>query len=223
MDTALAPLSPTILAIMYFGDVVFAISGALTAMRYRMDIIGVVLIGVITGLGGGTIRDLIIGRPVFWVGDPTEIILCIVVAVLTFFFVRNEILRRRGMIWGDTMGLAAFGVVGCHVALEHGVVWPVAVLMGMLTATGGGVVRDVITNTQPMITSGQLYATAALLGAGTYVFLSQISAPAGVAEGVAFFAALALRAAAIHFDIQMGPRGAFVRIGRGSNGTEDNR
>lgn len=209
------PLSPTILAIMYFGDVVFAVSGALTAMRYRMDIVGVVLIGVITGLGGGTLRDLIIGRPVFWVQDPTEIILCITVAVAAFFFVSDEILRRRGMIWGDALGLAAFGVVGCHVALEHGVVWPVAILMGMVTATGGGLIRDVITNTQPMITSGQPYATVALLGATVYTLLSMLPVPAGVAEVVAFVASLALRAAAIHYDIQLGPRGAFVQIGRG--------
>jgi uncharacterized membrane protein YeiH len=209
------PLSPTILAIMYFGDVVFAISGALTAMRYRMDIVGVVLIGVITGLGGGTLRDLIIGRPVFWVQDPTEIILCITVAVAAFFFVSDEILRRRGMIWGDALGLAAFGVVGCHVALEHGVIWPVAILMGMVTATGGGLIRDVITNTQPMITNGQPYATVALLGAAVYTLLSMLPVVAGVAEVVAFVASLALRAAAIHYDIQLGPRGAFVQIGRG--------
>lgn len=208
------PLSTSILIIMYFGDVVFAISGALTAMRYRMDFIGVVLIGVITGLGGGTLRDLLIGRPVFWVNDPTEIFLCIAVASVTFFFVTDAILRRRGMIWGDALGLAAFGVVGSNVALEHGTIWPVAILMGMVTATGGGVIRDVITNTQPMITSGQPYASVALLGASVYVGLSTMLLPPGVAEVTAFLAALALRAAAIHYDIQMGPRGSFLRIGR---------
>ena len=98
MTDAVAPLTSSITAIIYFGDVVFAVSGALTAMRYRMDIIGVVLIGAITGLGGGTIRDIIIDRPVFWAQDPTEIILCIVASVITFFFVSDEILRRRGMI-----------------------------------------------------------------------------------------------------------------------------
>jgi uncharacterized membrane protein YeiH len=199
---------------MYFGDVVFAVSGALTAMRYRMDIIGVVLIGVLTGLGGGTLRDLLIGRPVFWVSDPTEIFLCIVAAVVTFFFVTDAILRRRGMIWGDALGLAAFGVVGSNIALEHGTIWPVAILMGMVTATGGGLIRDVITNTQPLITSGQPYASVALLGASVYVGLSILPLPVGVAEVTAFSAALTLRAAAIHYDIQMGPRGSFLSIGR---------
>lgn len=213
MNETIAPLSSTILAINYFGDVVFAISGALCAMRYRMDIIGVLLIAVITGIGGGTMRDLIIGRPVFWAQDPTEFILIICVAALTFFFINDEILRKRGMVWGDAMGLAAFGVLGCHIALSEGIGWPVAVLMGMVTAIGGGMTRDVITNTQPMILSGQLYATAALVAAGLYCVLESFSFPEGVAEAVAFFVALALRAAAIHFDIRTGPRDAFIRIG----------
>jgi uncharacterized membrane protein YeiH len=137
-----------------------------------------------------------------------------VAAVVTFFFVTDAILRRRGMIWGDALGLAAFGVVGTHIALEHGTVWPVAILMGMVTATGGGLIRDVITNTQPMITSGQPYASVALLGASAYVGLSILPLPAWIAEATAFTAALALRAAAIHYDIQMGPRGSFLKFGR---------
>jgi uncharacterized membrane protein YeiH len=220
MTESVAPLTTSILAIIYFGDVVFAISGALTAMRYRMDIIGVVLIGVITGIGGGTMRDLVIGRPVFWVQDPTEIALCVVASVVTFFFITDEILRRRGMIWGDTLGLAAFGVAGCQIALAQGVPWPVAILMGMVTATGGGVIRDVITNTQPMILSGQLYATAALLAASLYALLVNVPASEGIAEFIAFGCALALRAAAIRYDIRMGPRNAFIRIGKAPSDVE---
>lgn len=223
MNEALVPLSGTINAINYFGDVVFAVSGALTAMRYKMDIIGVVLISTITGLGGGTMRDLIINRPVFWAQDPTELVLCVGVAVITFFFVSDDILRKRWMVWGDAMGLAAFGVLGCHIALSMGLDWPVALLMGMISATGGGVVRDVITNTQPMIMGGQLYATAALAAAGAYAVLTSMSLPEGAAELIAFFLALALRAAAIVFDIQMGPRNAFIRIGKPANKTPDDQ
>lgn len=214
MNGEIEPLSSSINAIVYFGDAVFAISGALTAMRFRMDIIGVVLIGTVTGLGGGTIRDLIIGRPVFWVQNPSEIFLCIVVSTITFFFVTDEILRRRGMVWGDALGLAAFGVAGCNIALAHGVVWPVAILMGMVTATGGGVIRDVITNTQPMITSSQPYATIALIGASLYALLLSFEMPEGVAELIAFSIALVLRAISIHYDLRMGPRGAFLSLGK---------
>ncbi|MEN8692972.1 MAG: TRIC cation channel family protein [Desulfobacterales bacterium] len=114
------PLSTSILAIMYFGDVVFAISGALTAARYRMDVLGFVLIGTITGIGGGTTRDLLLGRTVWWTQDPLELILCVVASLITFFYITSDITRRKGMIWSDTLGLSVFGVVGCHVALEFG-------------------------------------------------------------------------------------------------------
>lgn len=212
MNETLAPLTGSLNAINYFGDVVFAVSGALTAMRYKMDIIGVVLIAVITGLGGGTLRDLIIDRPVFWAQDPTEFVLCFIVAVITFFFVTDDVLRKRWMVWGDAMGLAAFGVLGCHIALSMELSWPIALLMGMLSATGGGVIRDVITNTQPMIMGGQLYATAALVAAGSYALLVKTPLPEGLAELFAFALALSLRSAAIVYDIQMGPRDAFIRI-----------
>jgi uncharacterized membrane protein YeiH len=214
MAPANEPLTTSILALMYFGDVVFTISGALTAARYRMDILGFVLIGTITGIGGGTTRDLLLGRTVWWTQDPLELILCVTAALVTFFFIRSDITRRRGMIWSDALGLAAFGVVGCHVALEFGAPFVIAVFMGMVTATGGGLIRDVITNTQPMIVSGQVYATAALLGSLSYAALRHFGVPEIPAELAACLAAFLLRASAIIFDIRMGPPGEFIRIGR---------
>jgi uncharacterized membrane protein YeiH len=214
MAPASEPLTSSILVFMYFGDVVFSVSGALTAARYRMDIIGFVLIGTITGIGGGTTRDLLLGRGVWWTQDPFELILCVAAALVTFFFIRSDITQRKGMIWSDALGLAAFGVVGCHVALEFGAPFVIAVFMGMVTATGGGVIRDVLTNTQPMILSGQLYATAALFGSLTYASMDYLGVPKIPAELAAFLAAFALRASAIIFDIRMGPPGEFMRIGK---------
>jgi uncharacterized membrane protein YeiH len=214
---SIQPLSASILAIMYFGDVVFAISGALTAARYRMDVLGFVLIGTITGIGGGTTRDLLLGRTVWWTHDPTELIICIAASLLTFFFVTSDITRRKGMMWSDTLGLSVFGVVGCHVALEFGSPFFIAVFMGMVTATGGGVIRDVLTNTQPMILSGQPYATAALLGSLSYAGMRYFGVSEIVSETVACFAAFALRASAIIFDIRMGPPGEFIRIGKSNS------
>ena len=213
MAPAGEPLSTSILAIMYFGDVVFAISGALTAARYRMDVLGFVLIGTITGIGGGTTRDLLLGRTVWWTQDPTELILCVVASLITFFFITSDLTRRKGMVWSDTLGLAAFGVVGCHIALEFGAPFVIAVFMGMVTATGGGLIRDVLTNTQPMILCGQPYASAALLGALSYAQPRHLGVPEIPAELVSFLAAFSLRAAAIIFDIRMGPPGEFIRIG----------
>jgi uncharacterized membrane protein YeiH len=217
MEEALEPLSTSILVIMYFGDVVFAVSGALTAARYRMDILGFVLIGIITGIGGGTMRDLLLGRSVWWTQDPTELLLCLAAALITFFFIPGEADRRRGMVWADALGLAAFAVVGCHIALEFGAPLAVAVFMGMITATGGGLIRDVITNTQPMILCGQLYATAALAGSLVYAALGVFPVPDLVAEAAAFAAAFSLRAAAIIFDIRTGPPGEFIRFGKSND------
>ncbi len=220
MATPIEPLSASILAIMYFGDVVFAVSGALTAARYRMDVLGFVLIGTITGIGGGTLRDLLLGRTVWWTQDPLELILCVAASLATFFFITSDTTRRKGMIWADALGLAAFGVVGCHVALEFGAPFVVAVFMGMVTATGGGFIRDVLTNTQPMILSGQLYATAALLGSLSYASLRYLGVPEIAAEPVAFLAAFSLRASAIIFNIRMGPPGEFIRFGKTDNDTD---
>ena len=217
MASASEPLTTSILAIMYFGDVVFAVSGALTAARYRMDVLGFVLIGTITGIGGGTTRDLLLGRKVWWTQDPLELTLCVAAALVTFFFIRSDISRRKGMIWADTLGLSVFGVVGCHVAIEFGAPFGIAVFMGMVTATGGGVIRDVLTNTQPMIVSGQVYATAALLGSLIYASLRQMGVPEIPAELVACLAAFLLRASAIIFDIRMGPPGEIIRIGKTDN------
>jgi uncharacterized membrane protein YeiH len=220
MPAPIEPLSTSILAIMYFGDVVFAVSGALTAARYRMDVLGFVLIGTITGIGGGTTRDLLLGRTVWWTQDPLELILCVVAALITFFWITSDITRRRAMIWSDALGLAAFGVVGCHVALEFGAPLVIAVFMGMVTATGGGLIRDVLTNTQPMLLCGELYATAALVGALSYASLSSLALPEGVAELLAFLAAFTLRASAIIFGIRMGPPGEFIRIEARRAGSE---
>jgi uncharacterized membrane protein YeiH len=214
MITPNEPLSTSILAIMYFGDVVFAVSGALTVARYRMDVLGYVLIGTITGIGGGTTRDLLLGRTVWWTQDPTELILCVVASLVTFFFIASDITRRKGMIWADALGLSVFGVVGCHIALQLGAPFVIAVFMGMVTATGGGVIRDILTNSQPMILCGQPYATAALLGSLSYACLRYVQFPEIPAEVVACLAAFSLRASAIIFDIRMGPPGEFLRFGQ---------
>jgi uncharacterized membrane protein YeiH len=220
MSPASEPLTTSILVIMYFGDVVFAVSGALTAARYRMDVLGFVLIGTITGIGGGTTRDLLLGRTVWWTQDPLELILCVAASLVTFFFIRSDITRRKGMIWSDALGLSVFGVVGCYVALQFGAPFVIAVFMGVVTATGGGVIRDVLTQNRPMIMRGRLYATAALLGSLSYAGMRYLGVHEIAAEVVAFLAAFSLRASAIIFDIRMGPPGEFIRIGKTDDGRD---
>ena len=122
-------------------------------------------------------------------------------------------LSSRSETSSVTLGLAAFGVVGSHIALQYGSPYIIAVFMGMLTATGGGVIRDVLTHTRPMILSGQLYASAALLGSLSYASLHYLGVPDFAAQMVAFLMALALRSAAIVYNIEMGPPGQFNRFG----------
>jgi len=210
-------LTVSILALMYFGDVVFAVSGALMAARYKMDIVGFIMIGTITGIGGGTTRDLLLGRTVWWTHDPAELILVVTVSIITFFFISSEITRKKAANWADALGLSVFAVVGCHIALAFGSPFYIAVVIGMITATGGGVIRDVITNNEPMIMSGQLYATAALLGALCYASLKYWGVGEVTAEVAGVLSAFSLRASAIIFDIRMGPPGSFIRIGKTIN------
>lgn len=206
------------LALLYFGDVVFAISGALVAYRLRMDVVGFVLMGVLTGIGGGTLRDLLLDRAVWWVQEPFEPLLCAAAALLTYLVAHLRPLdaatQHRALVWADALGLATFAVVGCHIALAHGTPFVVAVAMGMLTATGGGVLRDVVANRQPLITQGEVYATAALAGALTYAALAPVDLPGPVREAVAFAVGFALRAAAIVFHVRLGPPGHFLAIGQ---------
>lgn len=212
----------SIQTVLYGGDIVFAISGALTAARYKMDVLGYVLIGTITGIGGGTMRDLLLGRTVWWTQNPVELLICAVAALVTYFLITPDVSRRKWMTWSDAIGLSAFCVVGCNIALENGAPFSVAVFMGMVTATGGGVVRDVITNSQPMITSGQVYATTALLGSLCYASLRTYGGfPETLDVAISCGVAFSLRAWAVIYNVRMGPPGQFIRFGKANEASHD--
>jgi uncharacterized membrane protein YeiH len=207
MTPSVEPLSSVIVAMMYFGDIVFAVSGALAAARHRMDVLGIVLIGVITGIGGGSLRDILLGEPVWWVRNPHELILCSAVAFVVYFLQRFTIERQSLVVWADALGLAAFAVVGAHVAVMAGTSMVVAAFLGMVTACGGGVVRDLLTQTRPMILCGEIYATAALVGAAAFAVLSHYALTAELAGILAFVLAFAVRALAVLFGLQFGVSG----------------
>lgn len=214
MPQPLEPLSPVILIIMYFGDIVFAVSGALTAARHRMDVLGIVLIGIVTAIGGGTLRDMLLGHPVSWVQNPNELILCLMAAAAAYLVRRVQIAHQGAAIWADALGLAAFAVVGAHIALESGVPIIVVAFLGMLTATGGGVLRDLLTQTRPMILTGEIYATAAFAGAMVYALLSRYVLTEELAGPVAFAIALGIRGAAIFFRLGFGVAGEPIIVAR---------
>ena len=154
------------------GIAVFAASGALVASRKRMDAVGFILIAAVTGFGGGTLRDLLLGRtPVFWLRDPALLAVASSVALLVFFTAHRIESRFRALLWADAVGLALYAVLGAEIALLAGAKPWAAVLLGVVTATFGGVVRDVICNEIPLLLRKEIYALAALAGATVFVLL----------------------------------------------------
>jgi uncharacterized membrane protein YeiH len=181
------------------GVAVFAATGALAASRKQMDLIGFALLATFTGIGGGTLRDLILGRPVFWLNDQSYLAICIAVACLSFF--AGHLVQRRYplLLWLDAVGLAAYGVLGAHVAVAAGAGALVAAAMGVITASFGGMMRDVVSQEPPLILKQEIYATAALLAALVYLGAIALQVPVSAATAIAVAAGFALRAGAIRF------------------------
>src|SRR5215213_11725903 len=158
----------------WFGVIVFAISGALVASRKQMDVVGFALLGTVTGIGGGTLRDLLLGQgPVFWVHEPAYLIVCVIVSSAVFVTAHIPQSRYRVLLWFDALGLALFAVTGAERGLLAGSGPVVAVTMGVITATFGGIIRDVLGNESPVVLSREVYVTAALIGATMFVVLSR--------------------------------------------------
>ncbi len=156
----------TLIAILdLFGVAVFAVTGALVASRKQMDIVGFALLATVTGIGGGTLRDLLLGfSPVFWVHQPIYVVICVAVAGLVFFTAHVPESRYRLLLWLDALGLSVFCVVGADKAMEAGTGAFIAIVMGVITATFGGLVRDVLGGEIPVILRKEIYASAALAG-----------------------------------------------------------
>lgn len=183
----------------WFGLAVFAATGAIVAAHKKMDIVGFAMLATVTGIGGGTIRDLLLGlAPVFWVRQPEYLIVCVSVGIAVFF--SRRIRQAPVLIWFDAMGLALFCVVGAERALLAGAGPAVAVAMGIVTATFGGIVRDVLGGESPIIFSKEIYITAALAGALAYVGLVGLDVSRELAFVSGFALCLALRSASVYFD-----------------------
>ena len=181
----------------WIGVVVFAISGALVASRKEMDIVAFIFFGTVTGIGGGTFRDLVLGAvPVFWVKEPAYLLVCAAASAATFFLAHLPDSRLRLLLWLDAAGMAVFCVLGAEAALGHGFL--VAVTCGVMTAVVGGFIRDMMGAESPVIMRGEIYATAAFLGSAGYLLgLEFLPRDYAILFGVAL--AFVLRALAIRF------------------------
>lgn len=156
----------------FFGTAVFAVSGCLAAGRRRMDLFGALVLGMVTALGGGTLRDLVLGvRPVFWIERPAYLWVALGAGLATFAVVRVGRVPRRALMLSDALGLAVFTVIGCAVALPLVDSALVVVLMGMLSGVAGGITRDMLSAEVPLIFRTEIYATASLSGGAVFVAL----------------------------------------------------
>lgn len=183
---------------------VFAISGALAAAAQRNDILGFVLFGTITGIGGGTVRDLLLGADsVFWLHHTEYLWTCLGASVATWFLAPQFTSLQKVLLWADAVGMALFSVLGAVKAVELGAPDIVAVGMGVMTATFGSMIRDTLLNQEPVLLGPEIYVSAALLGASSYTLLESFEVTASLALPVSIAAAFALRACAIVFDLRL--------------------
>lgn len=184
------------------GVAVFAASGALTASRKQMDVFGFALVATVTGIGGGTLRDLLLGiQPVFWINDPAYPLTCVAIAVIVYFTAHLVESRFRTLLWADALGVAMFCITGAAIALAAGAPPVSAVILGTVTATFGGLTRDVLCNEIPLILRREIYATAAAAGATVFVVLDLLGLPGWLDIALAFVTALSLRGAALNFGL----------------------
>lgn len=180
----------------YFGIAVFALSGAFLAAEKKQTLVTFIFFAVATGVGGGTLRDLLIGAPVFWVHTNATLAICIVAALAVWFTSRRRI-AGAALLWFDAAGLAAYATYGSAKALAYGVAPIPAFAMGVLTACAGGIIRDVLAGEPSILMRPELYVTAAALAAGLFVVLTLGGVGGWLAVSIGALAGFALRGLAI--------------------------
>ena len=183
----------------YAGVAVFAATGALAASRKQLDIIGFLFLASVTGIGGGTLRDVILNLPVFWVSNSGYVLICAAVAVLVFFIAHRFDSRWKWLLWLDAIGLAAFSVMGAAKGLAITGSPVVAVIMGVLTATFGGILRDLLAGEPSVLLRPEIYVSAALAGAGLYTLGDLAGLPPLASDLAGFVAAFLVRGGALKF------------------------
>jgi uncharacterized membrane protein YeiH len=181
-----------------------ALTGVLDSSRKHMDLIGALLVAVATALGGGTVRDLLLDRNVFWVADQTYLMAALATGLIAFFLVRRFNVPPKLFLIPDAIGLALFTIIGTQIALQWHVPWLAASLMGVITGVVGGVLRDILCNDVPSIfLKGELYATAAWVGALSLIAMQEAGLDAVNAAWAAMGIVLLLRMLSLRFGLTL--------------------
>jgi uncharacterized membrane protein YeiH len=184
----------------YAAVAVFAVTGALVASRSQLDIVGFIFIACLTAVGGGTLRDIILDRDVFWVADPVVLAVASIAAVVVFLTAHLLESRYRTLLWIDAFALSVAVPAGVAVALAAGQSWPIVLVMGMITGTMGGLMRDVVCNEVPLVLKqGELYVTCAFAGALAAVLAGTAGLDSGIGLILCAMTVLTLRAGSLAF------------------------
>lgn len=193
-------LGPILTLLDLAAAVVFATTGALVASRKEMDILGFMWLGVITGIGGGTLRDLLLGLPVFWVQDPTPVALCLLVAGLAHFTAHRVTSRYRLLLYLDAFGMALVTIAGAAKGLDAGAGPLVALVMGVITASFGGILRDLLGQEPSILLRRDIYVSASAAGATLFLACLWVEVPREAAMLSGLVAAAGIRSLAIWFN-----------------------
>jgi uncharacterized membrane protein YeiH len=188
----------------YIAVIASAVSGALEARKHQMDIVGATTIAFVNAFGGGTLRDMMLGRtPVFWVNDPGLAITAFIFAIFAFY--RLETFSKRLLIFADAIGLGIFSILGATFTLQLGISPIVAILMGVVTGVFGGVLRDVLSNRIPNVfrQSTELYATCSFIGTTVYIILHVLQFNALPIALIGAFTVFAMRLLAVRFKVTL--------------------
>lgn len=183
------------------GVLVFAISGVLTAIDDDFDVVGAAIIGAVTAIGGGTLRDVMIGEtPVAWMRDTNYLWVILLAVALSYLFKPYILKLRRSMFIFDTIGIGLYTILGLQKTLAIGLAVPIALTMGMVSAVFGGVIRDILTNDVPLIFRREIYATACLAGGLVYLGLDQFSSEVYVNMIIAMSTVFIIRVLAVKYN-----------------------
>lgn len=204
--------TPVLLDVLYWitliAVIVSSASGVLKAGFKQYDLFGVIIIAVATGLGGGSLRDMLLDREVFWIRDQTFFIASLASAIIIFITARLKVISPKFFLIPDAAGLATFGIAGTLVSLMVGAPWLVASFMGVMTGTLGGIFRDILSNEPPIVFQSSLYATVSWGGSLLFIYLIYIDMDVTLAAIIAGMSIFIARLLAIKFDISL-PRFRF--------------
>ncbi|CAG2533871.1 MAG TPA: hypothetical protein DCG42_18315 [Maribacter sp.] len=186
------------------GTIAFAISGVLVAMDKRLDVFGVLIIAFVTAVGGGTLRDLLIGiKPVGWLNAPVHLLIIVVTVLLAIIFVKQLKYVRKSLFLFDTIGIGLYTMVGIEKGLAADLLPVMCIALGTITACFGGVIRDILCNEIPVIFRKEIYATVCILGGLVYFVLIQFPINDTIAYSLAILTIIIMRVLAVRFKISL--------------------